>query len=336
MRPTFHPTLVNGPFGDPALYVEFLDRRPALMFDLGEISDLAPRKILRLTHVFVSHAHMDHFAGFDRLLRICLGRDMFLRLFGPPGFIDRVASKLGGYTWNLVGNYTNDLTLEVAEYAHTSPWRHAQFRVRTGFRREELDPPAFPDGILVDEPAFRVRTAELDHRTPCLAFSLEEPEHLNVWRNRLAERGLKPGPWLSALKAAVRRGDPAHTPIRVVWSAPQGRPATLPLGDLRDTVLSRERGQKVGYVVDAVHSPANADRIIALVRGADRLYIEAPFRNREAERAAATRHLTAGQAGGLGARAGVREIVPFHFSSRHEGEIDALRGEALAAFRQER
>ena len=331
MRPTFHPSLVNGPFGDPALYVELLDRRPALLFDLGEIPGLAPRKILRLSHIFVSHAHMDHFAGFDRLLRVCLGRNKSLRLYGPPGFIDGVGHKLGGYTWNLVESYRDDLTLEVAEYSRGDPGRRARFRVRTGFHREELEPAPFPDGTLVEETGLRVRATELDHRIPCLAFALEEPDHINVWKNRLEERGLEPGPWLAGLKEAVRREESDNRPIRVAWRDPRGRPSTLPLGDLRDRVLSRERGQKVAYVVDALYSPPNAERIIELAQGADRLYIETPFRNREAERAAATYHLTAGQAGHLAALAGVRELVPFHFSPRHEHEARELQREAFEA-----
>jgi ribonuclease Z len=59
MRPLLHPTLVNGRSGDSALYVETLFEKRAILFDLGDISNLSPRKIQRLEHVFVSHAHID-------------------------------------------------------------------------------------------------------------------------------------------------------------------------------------------------------------------------------------------------------------------------------------
>ena len=73
MRPLLHPFLVNGRTGDPALYVETLFEKGAIMFDLGDLSNLPPRKIQRLEHIFVSHAHIDHFFGFDRLLRFWSG-----------------------------------------------------------------------------------------------------------------------------------------------------------------------------------------------------------------------------------------------------------------------
>ena len=335
LRPTFHPALVNGLFGDPALYVESLHQSRALLLDLGEIPGLPPRKLLRLSDVFVSHTHMDHFAGFDRLLRVCLGREVTLRLWGPEGFTERVAHKLGGYSWNLVESYTSDFTLEAAEVPGTGSGARARFRVRSGFTREELSPVEPEGGVLVDDPELRVRAAVLDHRIPCLAFALEEPEHINIWRNRLEAKGLVTGPWLRTLKAAVRRQAHRDTPIPVGWRDPAGKPATLPLGELEAEVLARSRGQKVAYVVDALFSEANRERIVDLARGADRLYIEAAFLERDRERAAATYHLTARQAGLLAREAGVGDLVPFHFSTRYEGEAEVLQAEARAAFRGE-
>ncbi len=60
-----NPAWSTTPFGDPGLYVDFRDERRALLFDLGDIGVLPPRKLMRVSHVFVSHTHMDHFAGFD-------------------------------------------------------------------------------------------------------------------------------------------------------------------------------------------------------------------------------------------------------------------------------
>jgi ribonuclease Z len=116
MKPLFHPSLVNGPCDDPALYIDFLFEKRAILFDLGDLHDLPPRKILRISHVFVSHTHMDHFGGFDRMVRILLARDKRLHLYGPPGFVDRVEHRLASYTWNLVESYPVDFTISAGEF----------------------------------------------------------------------------------------------------------------------------------------------------------------------------------------------------------------------------
>jgi len=149
MKPLFHPQPVHDPFGDPGIYVEFMFHRRALLFDMGDLHPLPPRKILKISHIFVSHTHMDHFIGFDHLLRICLGRDKDLSLFGPPSFIEHMESKLESYTWNLVENYSTNLTLKVTE-VHPAVWKKAFFRCQSGFRREEFTCVESSDTILLD------------------------------------------------------------------------------------------------------------------------------------------------------------------------------------------
>ncbi|OGI42796.1 MAG: ribonuclease Z [Candidatus Muproteobacteria bacterium RBG_16_64_11] len=333
MKPLFHPMLVNDAFGDPGLYVDCLFDKCALLFDLGDIRALAARKLLRLTDVFVSHTHMDHFMGFDWLVRVCLGRPRALRLYGPPGFLAQVEHRLAAYTWNLVQNYEADFTLEVLEAHPDGSAQRAAFHCKRGFQRQDEEALTLHAGILREEEGFRVRAAFLDHKTACLGFALEENQHLNVWKNKLDELGLPPGPWLQEFKHAVRRGLPPETRFRAWWRA-DGRTHErwFALGALEATALRIVPGQKLAYVTDVVYHEANAARIVELARGADALYIEAPFLEQDAERAAAKYHLTAAQAGRLARAAGVKSVVPFHFSPVYHDRGAALRAEVERAF----
>lgn len=328
MKPLFHPRLVNDPFGDPALYIDFLFERRALLFDLGDLSPLSARQLLKVDHAFVSHTHMDHFVGFDALLRILLGREKTLNLFGPPGFLDQVEHRLASYTWNLVANYESDFVIRATE-AHPDGRRaSAELRTRTGFRREDLPSRELADGLLVEEETFQVRTAFLDHGIPCMAFALEEKLHVNIWKSGLEELGLPTGPWLREVKYAALRGEPDATLFR----AGPGEHREVTLGELKDKVLRVVPGQKVAYVTDVGWSPDNAAAIVDLARGADVLFIESAFVHEEERRAAEKRHLTSRQAGLLAREAGAKRLVPFHFSPKHQDDEDLLIREALEAF----
>lgn len=333
MKPLFHPALVNDPFGDPGLYIDFLFERRAILFDIGDISRLPPRKLLRVSHIFVSHTHVDHFIGFDHLVRICLGRDKKIHLFGPPGFADQVWHKLAAYTWNLVRNYPTDFTVVAAEANSDGRGMAAEFHCREGFTPENIRTETFHDGVLLDEETFLIRSVVLDHRIPCLAFALEEKNHVNIMKNRLEELGLPVGPWLSELKNAVLREEPDDLPFRAWWR--EGGKVVerrMPLGELKREILQVVPGQKIAYVTDVVHSPENEEKIVALARGADYLFIEATFLHEEAERAAEKKHLTARQAGRMARAAGAARVIPIHFSPKYMGEEELLRRELEEAF----
>lgn len=331
MKPVFHPALVNDVFGDPAVYVDFLFEKRALLFDLGDLRNLATRKIRRVRDVFVSHAHMDHFFGFDWLLRLCLGREIRIRLFGPAGFLGQVEAKLAGYTWNLVENYDTDFTLDATEVLSETEARSARFRCRAEFRRENEHEWTIRDGVLLDEENHTVRFGLLDHKIPCLAFALQEKLHVNIWKNRLDDLDLEPGPWLQSFKRSVLDGLPGDTPIT---ARRRGRgEITFRLDYLAGTIAHISTGQKIAYVTDAVYHDANAERIVQLAKGADQFFIEAVFGEELVERAAQKYHLTARQAGSLAQRAGVKFPVPFHFSPIYHDREYELREEFERAFR---
>jgi ribonuclease Z len=321
------PRLVNDPYFDPGLFVDFRFGRRALLFDLGDIVPLSSRELLRVSHVFVSHTHMDHFAGFDRLLRVCLHRTPPLHLFGPADFADRVQHKLQAYTWNLLDENSFDFVLTATEITGGGAHRRSEFRAREAFRRRDLSAGTRTAGRVLDEEAFYVDAAVLDHGTPCLAFAFKEKLRVNVWREGLDSLGLPVGPWLDQAKRAVRRGEPDEHRIAV----PGAQSVTLEI--LKQHALRISPGYKFAYVVDTAFHDANVEKIVRLAQGADQLFIETAFLDEDSVLAAERHHLTAGQAGAIARMAGVSRIVPLHFSARYVGREAELREQAEAALR---
>jgi len=334
MTPQFLPALVNGDFEDPGLYLDFLFARRAVLFDLGDLSPLSARKLLRISDVCVSHTHIDHFNGFDQLLRISLGREKGVRLFGPPHFLRQVESRLASYSWNLIASYPTEFVITAAEADEGGTLSSAVFSSRRAFAREAEKRTAFSDGVLLDEENLRIRAAFLEHNTTTLGFSLEEKVHVNIMKNKLAELGVPVGPWLAELKRHVLAGAPDDTVVVATWQeggASKERHFTL--GELKEKTLSVVRGEKVAYVTDVAFTERNRERIVELARGADFFFIEAPFLDAERERALSRCHLTARQAGELAREAQAARVIPFHFSPRHLGKEELLRQEVEAAFR---
>lgn len=331
MRPSFHPRLINGPFDDPGLLVNLIYRKQALLFDLGDVSALSPGDILKIDPIFVTHTHMDHFIGFDQLLRLLLGRAKRLRIYGPRGFLSNVAGKLSGYTWNLLHNYREALRIEAIEIDGDCMTTRT-FDAQSGFVPSAPRMSRIVDDIIYDDHALAVRAVTLDHRTPCLAFSMQERFHVNILKERLDDLGLPVGPWLNHFKKMLHQQVDAATPVHVPGDANTGTERRFTLGDLSARIARITRGQKIAYVADAAYNPANAEKIIALAQDADHLFIEAAFLHSEEAIAQAKFHLTAHQAGTLARKARAAQMTIFHHSPRYINQSDLLENEARRAF----
>ncbi len=329
----FNAALINDPFGDPGVYVECKYRREAILFDLGDLHLLPPRKLLKIDYIFVSHTHMDHFIGFDHLLRLCLGRDKHLHLYGPPGFLKHLEHKLMAYAWNLVENYTNDFEV-IATEVHPHALTTKRYCCRTAFQPETLEECRTFDDILLETRFFTVRGAFLDHLIPCLAFRFEERQRFNILKTVLKEMGLPTGVWLMTLKEHLVNGDTDETPVRIRSRDQLGNVGErwLPLGALKH-VVKVSPGLRIGYVTDAIHNRENCAAILELADHADLLFIETTFLQDHMETAARKYHLTAQQAGTLARRAHVKRMVPFHFSPKYKMTPHVLAEEAMKAFR---
>src|SRR6516165_10303155 len=241
--------------------------------------------------------------------------------------------KLQGYRWDLVEGYGCELIFIVNELRTTQSILTTRFRLRRAFAGEPSVSRATCDGIFCDEPSFRVSAVILEHHAhaPCLGFALQEAAHVNIWKNRLMERGLPVGPWLRSFKRAIVEGCTDDHLITVEGAASGGRVERL--GNLRD-LLTVTPGQKIAYVTDVADTPANRAAIVELAQNADILFIEGAFAGRDAELARQRAHLTTTAAGQIAREANVRRVEPFHFSPRYAGEEQRLLAEVMAALTQ--
>jgi len=329
MARSFHCRLVNGRFGDPVLYVRCVWEKRALLFDLGELRLLRPAEILKVSDVFVSHTHIDHFIGFDHFLRVMLNRDKTVRFYGPEGLIANIAGKLAGYTWNLVDDYR--LQLEVCEVSAES-MRRVTFSCRDRFRARSRAVTAPFSGTLLADGRFVVEACLLDHSVPCLGYALREEALININKDRLQSLGWEPGPWLNRLKEMIRegRGDDEPTDI-LVRDGEVLRTERRRLKDVSDAIVMTTAGTKVAYVTDIGYSPENREKARVLAREVDILFCEAAFLERDLDHARRKNHLTARQAGELARLAGARRLEIFHFSPKYLDEEESLLAEAREA-----
>jgi ribonuclease Z len=321
MKPTFIHRLINGPFEDPSLFIRIIREKRAFLFDIGSIDRLKPGDLQKITDVFVTHTHIDHFIGFDTLLRALLRREKPLKVYGPSNITECIEGKLRGYTWNLIKEYPLKIKVFCVKGDKISS---SSFYAENCFKRVEGDISDF-DGTILRDPSFSVKAVQLDHQIPCLAFSLEEEFHININKAALIERGLPVGPWLSELKKAIREQKPGDTEFTVSQKK-------YSLKELRE-IAKITKGQKVSYVTDVSLIDKNISKIIELARDSDTFYCEAYFLEKDRDRALERFHLTAKTAGMIAREGKVKNLVVMHFSSKYRRQPETPEDEAIREFR---
>ncbi len=320
MKPTFIHNLINNPFEDPSLFVRIMRERRAFLFDIGNISRLGPGDLQKITDVFVTHTHIDHFIGFDVLIRALLRRETPLRVYGPSNITDCVEGKLKGYAWNLIKEYPLKIEVFCVDGDRIIS---SSFHAENSFRKRKNNISEF-NGVLLKEPLFTIKATQLEHQIPCLAFSVEEEYHINIDKACLRTLGLPVGPWLAELKKAIREQRPAETEFAISGSV-------YKLEELGE-IAKITKGQKISYVTDVSISEENIKRIISFAHDSDTFYCEAHFMDKDADRALQRFHLTAKITGRIAKEAGVRKLVVMHFSPKYRDLTDNPEEEAMMEF----
>jgi len=311
--------MVNGVFGDPLLQLQLLHQRRTLLFDLGDPGRVSARVAHRVSDVFLSHTHADHIGGFIWFLRARVGPLPSCRIFGPRGTAGQLAGLVNGILWDRVEE--RGPCFEVREW-HGDRLRSFSVVAGEGSAEEIAETP-LEGGVVWREPGFTVRATELDHGTPVLAYAFEARARLNICRDRLESLGLATGPWLQELKREYLAGHHDHVVI-----LPNGSTATV--AELSERVMLHSPGQKLVYATDFADTADNRQRVVELAREAHSLFCEAAFMLKHADKAGMTRHLTTRACAEIANIAGVRHLLPFHFSRRYVRNVGALYQELAA------
>ena len=314
--------LLNGSTGDPGLFIDYPGRDDAVLFDAGENATLGMDRLGDLAAVFITHHHVDHFIGFDRIVRANLDRDKTLQVFGPAGTIAKVYGKIKSYEYPFFP--FQKIVIDVHEVLATQ-LRTARLECTRRFPRPKVQEADWNEPVIYETDELKVEAAHVDHTVPCLAFALIEKPGVAPDRSRL--KGISPprGPWLNEALRLLRAGSPLETPVMVDGQARL-------LGALRDQYFIQSLGSRIAYVTDTAWSEPVRPALLRLAGGANRLYCDSFYAHEQIQQADKHHHMTATQAAEFALAADVEELILIHFSTRYEGRFDALVDEARARF----
>lgn len=311
--------LANGVFGDPLLEVRLQGERRRRLFDLGEAGALSRRELNTVSDVYVTHAHLDHISGFLNLLRSRIGVPLPpCRIFGPVGTADHVAAFISGIRWDRI-----DDDGPVFLVGDVSADHIAWHRIQPGRPRGTTEPEEIAGGVLTDEPGAIVSCIPLDHGIPVLSYAIEVPGRHHIRTDELTAMGLEPGPWVGELLARLSAGD---TGAGLTLADGTVRPVV----ELADRLVRESARTRLVYATDFADTVANRTALAAHAREADWLFSEATFLAEDWTLARNTNHLTTRACGEIAVQAGVKNLVPFHFSKRYIHDLDAVYAEIQA------
>lgn len=332
MNERLQPQFLCGHFGDPALYLSHLNRPDSILVDCGDLSHFSTRHLHKVSHLFLSHCHVDHVFAFDHLMRVHIGGEKTITVMGPPHTSDRIAGKLQGYTWNL--HWEKNLEFIVIDLDVVRRQKQiSHFRSMDGFQRSKQQTENWdPTSCIYDSGTYKVKTVMLNHRTPSMAYVFEENLRITVKKEELDQRGLMPGAWLNTLKTAVQ-----NKKYNEVIEVPQNdtTQVSFRVEELMDWLLIIEPGQKIVYATDGAADEGNFQALLAIVAQADLFYAETCFLEEDRKLADQTKHFTARFIGQLAQAAGVKKLIPFHFSKRYLEKPDLVFSEIAKVYNGE-
>ncbi|RJP59694.1 MAG: hypothetical protein C4541_05565 [Candidatus Auribacter fodinae] len=309
------PQIVGFFNDDHSLYVDVQNipgKQQSILIDCGNNHTLTVKEFLKISTVLISHAHIDHFIGFDNILRMNLRENKRILVVGPAPMSRILSHRLQGYMWNLI--YDSSFEVEAWDI-HPRVIKKYLFKCREGFSTRHFIETIPANGTVLDNDYYTCSYIRLKHDITSIGYSIKEKDQYKIDKTKLHNLGLQSGSWLSALKK--RNFAPTDTII-----ASTGK--TYSYNRLYEMLVTEEKGFKLTYITDTILDKKLEKSIVQFAYGSDEFYCEATFLDSDIQYAKEYYHLTAKQTGKLAKNANVKVLYLLHLSQRYANAYSVL------------
>ena len=310
---------VNKHQKDPCLYLVNNLTGRACLFDLGEIHSLSGRNLLKVDTVFISHTHMDHFIGFDDLLRINIPSFKLKTLVGPKGIADQVYHRIASYSWNLL---EKDQVQFLVKEITSNEVKTFLLSNTTGFIPQPVNASkdissglSYP--VLSLDNQDEIYAVILDHGIDSIGYLYKTASKFKVDTSKLESLGASQGKWIGELISKV---ESAQFEDYINVELKDGTYSRMKVETLYHRILEVIPPRSFGYITDFYFSESNLKKLKSLFYGVDLLFSESTFMDEDYKKARLKKHLTTRQAALIGSALKVHKMNIFHFSRSYPDE----------------
>jgi ribonuclease Z len=300
-------SILGYPPNDNALFVIVSDGKTTsrLLIDCGAdvLQSLSIGDIQAIDHLFLSHLHMDHVSGFDAFFRINFNRtNRENHIWVPKGSAKTIWHRMQGFWWSHAAElsgvwYVHDVDTDTVQTYRVEAREAFSVMHDVGTRSY--------DRVIVEMGSAHVEVIPLKHHGLCLGYIVRENNRVNIDQSALAVRGLRPGPWINALKSGV---DPEINIDGVTYDTQT----------LRAELITEIAGDSAAYLTDFSADKEQRHRIAPYLKGVNTLYAEAQYAPQDSALADKYHHSTVEQIAELAKLAGVGTYTLLHLSRRYD------------------
>ncbi len=278
-----------------------------LLFDCGErcLEKVPIATVQKIDHLFFSHLHMDHIAGFDSFFRSNYNRNTRPNhIWGPPQTARIIQHRFQGFMWNLHKSMSCPW---IVSDIYPQEYISYRYELQEAFSVSHHVQTCQYQNRLFETDNYEISVFTLNHRTPSLAYLIREKPSLNIDIQKLNALGLTCGPWLKEFKK-----------LKDGYVVSESTGTSYSFKELRNSLLIETPGDSIAYLTDFLADKQTIKDVAVFLSNCQTIVSEAHYRNSDIELAKQNYHSTTGLTASIALNANANKLVLFHISGRYD------------------